>query len=71
MTEEPAKNSSIQWQTGPEDGVPEPAILIEAYIDVIALQQEGETIKINYKSVDELCKNLKAYAKLSKEGKLK
>jgi hypothetical protein len=49
----------IIWQPDPEDGVAEKAILVESYSDVITLQQNDQSININYESIDELCKLLK------------
>lgn len=51
------------WQTDPEEGVAEPAILIENYSDTIALTQNGSVINLNYESVDEFCKHLRKLLK--------
>jgi hypothetical protein len=63
MTEKTKGNDYIIWQNGPEDGISEKAILIEAYTDVISIQQQEGSININYESVDELCKLLKQLKK--------
>lgn len=71
MTDTPAKNSRIQWQEGPEDGIGEPALLIEAHYGTITVGQAGASILINSESIDELIKNLRYFQKLQKEQKLK
>lgn len=48
------------------DGFPEQSIVIERYDDIISIQQEKDSINLNYESIDELCKLLK---KLKREKK--
>lgn len=57
-------NSHIIWQQTEEDGVAEPALLLEPFNDVIQLSQDGNVINLNYESLEELCKLLR---KLKKE----
>jgi len=71
MTTSNFRHSQTMWQNAPDDSVSEPTLLIESYEDVINIQQHDQQIKINYESVDELCRNLKYWAKLRKEGKMK
>lgn len=52
-------NGAIMWQENTE-GVPEAAILIQPYMDVISIEQEGRHINLNYESVGELCKIIKS-----------
>ena len=49
----------IIWQECDDDSISEKAILIEAYSDVISIQQEDSSVNLNYESVDEFCKLLK------------
>jgi hypothetical protein len=59
MTEKNYKESWTLWQEV-EDGLGEPAIVVELYSDgMVCLTQEGRDININYESIDELCKLLK------------
>lgn len=59
MTDTAQKDSTVLWQQQ-EDGMPEPALLIEAYGDVIQITQEDQRINLNYRSVKELCSVLKS-----------
>jgi len=54
-----SKNAQIIWQTPGEDNVPEPAIVVEAYMGSFSLTQEGRSISINYESIKDLIKVLK------------
>lgn len=56
-------NSHIIWQQAEEDGIAEPAILVEPYNDVMQISQDGSVINLNYKSVDEFCKVLRKLKK--------
>lgn len=55
-------NSYVIWQEV-EDGVGEPALLIEPFHDCLQISQAGSVINLNYESVDELCKLLKRIKK--------
>lgn len=66
MTHTPSKNSLIQWQECPEDEIAEPALLIEAYPQIIMVRQAGESIAINLGSIDELVKNLRYFQRVQK-----
>ncbi|WP_407522701.1 hypothetical protein PDL71_15530 [Lacibacter sp. MH-610] len=57
--EAPAKESVVFWQTNEENGVGEPALLIEFYNDVMQISQDGERININYESIKDLVKILR------------
>lgn len=63
MHEKGSKDTWVLWQTEPEEGAPESAVMIEAYGDVISITCEGRVININYESVDELCKLLRQIKK--------
>jgi len=62
-TEKPAKDSVVLWQTSSEDGIAEPALLIEFFSDCVSIKQDGETLRITYESVADLCKLLKSHPK--------
>jgi hypothetical protein len=51
------------WQNGEEDGIGEPALLIEGYADVINITQSDGMISINYETLEELIKTLRAVKK--------
>lgn len=71
MTSIPAKNSTVIWQEAQEDeGMPEPALLIDAFYGTVSITQGDDTILINYQSLETLIKTLRGYAKQAKEGKL-
>lgn len=53
----------IVWQEEPNDGIAEQPLLVESYSDVISITQREASININFGSVDELCKLLKAMKK--------
>lgn len=63
MIEPNASKSYTFWQTGPEDGIPEPAILIEVFSDCIGLFSDGNRINLNYSSLDEFIKQLRLIKK--------
>jgi hypothetical protein len=55
---------AIIYQTGNEDtSVPEPALIISRYSDVIEIQQEDRTINLNPETVPEFMKVLKSAMK--------
>jgi len=59
---------AIIYQTG--DGglfLPEPALIVSRYSDVIEIQQEERTLTLNPETVPELVKVLKVAAKESAE----
>jgi hypothetical protein len=59
---------AIIYQTcNPEATVPEPALVVSRYSDVIEIQQEDRTINLNPETVPELVKVLKAAAKENPE----
>lgn len=49
---------AVVWQQV-EDGVPEPAIIVTSYSDIIELKQEDRYINLNYETVIKLCAYLK------------
>jgi hypothetical protein len=52
------------YQTGNEETtVPEPALIVSRYSDIIEIQQEDKTINLNPETVPELVQVLKAAAK--------
>lgn len=53
-----SKENKILWQQT-DEGVGEPALMIEAYSDCICITQEESIIRLNFDSVDELTKLLK------------
>jgi len=55
MIEPACKNSIVVWQKS-DEGVSEPALLIELYNDVFQLSQDGQRINLNYESIEDLCK---------------
>ena len=57
------KDSVVMWQAEPEEGLPEPALLVEFYSDSICIRQDGNAISINYESIADLCKLLKSRPK--------
>lgn len=59
MNEAPAKDSIVFWQTELENGVAEPAVLIEFYSDSVSLVQDGNRISLNNDSLSEFIKILK------------
>lgn len=61
--ESTAKESWICWQGDPEDGIAEPALLIEKYYDSIRITQGNDSIDISIGSVDDLCKHLRKIIK--------
>ena len=63
MIEPTSKESYIVWQNDPQDGVAEPALLIEKYLDTVSITQKDNCINVNYESIDELCKLLKKIQK--------
>jgi hypothetical protein len=63
MIRENYKESFILWQDSAEDGVPEPAILVNVYGDIISLDCGDNSINVNYESINELCKLLKQVKK--------
>jgi len=58
-SESTLKNSTVLWQNSEENGVGEPALLIESYNGCIIITQDGNHINLNYESVQEFCKILK------------
>jgi len=62
MTETAAVNSVVLWQSQ-EDGLAEPAILIEPYYDVIRVGSSTGHIQLNYESLEEFIKALRQAAK--------
>lgn len=66
--EENAKQSWTCWQTDNDDGIAEPALLIEDFYgsNIIGITQGNNRININYQSIDELCKHLKSIIKNKK-----
>lgn len=57
--ENAGKNAIIMWQSNEENGVGEPALLIESYIGCFQITQDDQKININYESIKDLCKILK------------
>lgn len=52
-----ANNSYTIWQEI-EEGVPEPALLVSLYSDIINIRQENSEININYETIKPLIKFL-------------
>jgi hypothetical protein len=68
MIHEAYKESFIIWQELDTDsGLPEPALLIERYNDIVSIQQGKEYINLNYDSIPELIKLLRKIHKEHKE----
>lgn len=62
------KNSFVMWQDiNPEEGIAEPAILIESFTDSIRITQYGQAINLNYESINELSRILKKCNQLPKK----
>lgn len=62
------KKSFVMWQViNPEEGIAEPALLIEAFTDSIRITQDGQAISLNYESINELSKILKKCNQQSKK----
>ncbi len=61
--ERASKDSTVLWQVAPEEGIAEPALLIEFFSDCISIKQDGDTILITYESIPSLCKLLKSHPK--------
>lgn len=60
-----ASESWTLWQNEPEEGIAEPAILVEKFdgSDCITISQNGNRINIGYTSIDDFCKHLKKIMK--------
>ena len=57
--ENASKHTVVFWQkTQDEYGVPEPAIMVEWFNDIMAITQDGHVIHINYESRKVLAKLL-------------
>jgi hypothetical protein len=64
MIKENAKDSKIIYQVSDDDmSLPEPAIIINNWLDVISIDGEYGSININRKTVPELIKVLREYQK--------
>ena len=59
MKHENRKGSVTVWQNSQENGVGEPAIVVEPYNDVIEIRQEDRYITINYETINALVRLLK------------
>lgn len=60
ITETPAKVSKVMWQQGDtENGIGEPALLIEFYSNSVSITQEDRHITINKETIPDLIKLLK------------
>lgn len=57
------KDPIVIWQEEEQDGIPEQPLIIESYSDVISLTQRDNSINLNYDSIDEVCRALKAMKK--------
>jgi hypothetical protein len=64
-TDKPAKDSLIIWQDI-EEGVGEPALLLERFSDSICITQEDNRVSLNYDTISELCKRLNQFKKEAK-----
>jgi hypothetical protein len=53
-----SKDSHVLWQEN-EDGIEEPALLIEPFSDVISITQKAVSFNLTYEAVDEFCRVLK------------
>lgn len=54
------KNSFVMWQDiNPEEGIAEPAMLIEAFSDSIRITQTDQAITLNYDSINEFVRILR------------
>lgn len=62
MNETTREKDAVMWQTS-DEGVAEPALLVEFYNDVITIRQGSNYIMINYESVAELTRLLKSRKK--------
>ncbi len=72
MTDTPDNNAKILWQEVKDgESIPEPALLIEAYNDVINITQEKRHVCLNYDTLDELFNVLRDFRKRAKNGTLK
>lgn len=58
-----AKESWTCWQNDPEDGVAEPALLIEKFVDSVCITQGDSCIHVSIGSVEDLCKHLRKIIK--------
>jgi len=69
ITTAPGRNATIYWQQGDgENTVGEPAILLEVYSDSVNLEQEGNIIRLNYETIQELTKHLNRIFRHHKEA---
>lgn len=59
MIQDLAQNSIAFWPEDPDDGVSEKPIILGMYRNVISIEQNGESINLNYSNVAEFCKALK------------
>lgn len=54
------KPDFILWQTGPHNGVAEPALLIKKYIGTFEISQGGDhELIVNYETIPELIRLLR------------
>lgn len=58
MTKQISENQVLIWQDTAE-GMPEPALLITKYEDIISVEQEGRYINLNPETLKEFIKALK------------
>lgn len=63
MIQETRTEAFILWQENKEIGVGEPALLFDLYSDIINIQQDENSINLNYDSIDEFIKLLKQIKK--------
>ena len=56
-------DKSIMWLEGSEDNIPEPAVLMEAYEGVLSIQQQDNSILINWEDIKDFIKEIKRLEK--------
>lgn len=55
------QDSIVVWQqTNNDQAVPESALLISFWTDIINIKQDGREITLNYESIDVICTALKS-----------